>query len=378
MQIFTDLFYSISATNVVDMLIIAFLIYFVLAWVRGTRSFQILATLLAIGLFYLAASRLGLILTSVLFQYLWAAIIIVLVIVFQPEIREMLDRASPMRYLSGRNLAVVEPDVIEETVRAVAELARLRLGALIVFQRVDSVRNLMLKGKALELHLISGTGDREDRPYGALAFLWSNWQLKLISLAASIFLWFVVVGPRSSELGISVPIQYSNLPQGMEITGKWMDRIDVRVRGSEASLANLKSGSVRALVDLSQVVRGLNFFRISDKNLLVPPGIAITHIRPSDLTLNIAAASVKKVKVSPSVIGAIPLSMRVLVSPAEVQIRGIKTELQRVTSVVTDPINIAELVEKGKTTVAVSVQPQGVRIEGIDPLQVTVSLERTS
>ena len=477
MQIFRDAFYSISATNVVDMLIIAFLIYFVLVWVRGTRSFQILGTLLAIGLFYLAASRLGLILTSVLFQYLWAAIIIVLVIVFQPEIREMLDRASPMRYLSGRNLAVVEPDAIEETVGAVAELARLRLGALIVFQRVDSVRNLLLKGKALdslvsaetlvmifqkssplhdgavwitrdrirsascilplstdeglssrygtrhraavgltersdalcvvvseergevslvegkeitnykkkgefrealERHLISGTGVPEHRPYGALTFLWSNWQLKLISLAASIFLWSVVVGPRTSEVGISVPIQYSNLPQGMEITGKWMDRIDVRVRGSEASVANLKSGSVRALVDLTQVVRGINFFRISSRNLLVPPGIAITHIRPSDLTLNITAASVKKVKVSPSVIGPIPMNMRVLVSPAEVQIRGIKTELQRVTAVMTDPIKISELVQKGKTTVAVSVLPQGVKIEGIDPLEVTVSLEQAS
>jgi YbbR domain-containing protein len=157
-----------------------------------------------------------------------------------------------------------------------------------------------------------------------------------------------------------------------------MDRIDVRVRGSEASVANLKSGAVRALVDLSQVVRGINFFRISSRNLLVPPGIAITHIRPSDLTLNIAAASVKKVKVSPSVIGPIPMNMRVLVSPAEVQIRGIKTELQQVTAVITDPIEISELVQKGKTTVAVSVLPQGVKIEGIDPLEVTVSLEQAS
>jgi diadenylate cyclase len=197
-------------------------------------------------------------------------------------------------------------------------------------------------------------------------------------LAAAVLLWFIVVGPRTSEVGISVPIQYSNLPQGMEITGKWMDRIDVRVRGSEASLANLKTGSVRALVDLSQVVRGLNFFRISAKNLLVPPGIAIAHIRPSDLTLNIAAASVKKVKVSPSVIGPIPKNMRVRVSPAEVQIRAIKTELQRVKAVITDPIKASELVQKGKATVAVSVQPPGVKIEGIDPLQVTVSLERTS
>ncbi len=95
MQNLKELFYSISIANTVDIVIIACLIYFVLGWFQGTRAFQILATLLGIGLFYFAASEAGLVLTSILFQYLWAAIIIVLVIVFQPEIREMLDRASP-------------------------------------------------------------------------------------------------------------------------------------------------------------------------------------------------------------------------------------------------------------------------------------------
>jgi DNA integrity scanning protein DisA with diadenylate cyclase activity len=116
MQALRELILSISAANIFDITIIGCLIYFVLAWLKGTRAFQILATLLGIGLFYLAASASGLILTSVLFQYLWAAIIVVLVIVFQPEIREMLDRASdtlPER----RHPDDVRPDMIEEIVK---------------------------------------------------------------------------------------------------------------------------------------------------------------------------------------------------------------------------------------------------------------------
>src|SRR5512143_1735671 len=84
MQTLRDVLYSLSAVNFVDIAIMACLVYFFTAWLKGTRAFQILATMFGIGLFYLAASSLGLILTSVLFQYLWAAIIIVLVIVFQP------------------------------------------------------------------------------------------------------------------------------------------------------------------------------------------------------------------------------------------------------------------------------------------------------
>ena len=474
MQIIRDFLYSISAVNVIDMLIIASLIYFVLAWFKGTRSFQILATLIGMGLLYYAASSFGLILTSVLFQYLWAAIIIVLAIVFQPELREMLERASPIRYLSGRHSTAVEPEVIEETVNAVAELARLRIGALIVFQRADRLSELLLTGKrldsvissealvmifqktsplhdgavlvlddrikaascilplstdeslgtrfgtrhraavgltersdavcvvvseergevslaqrgeitnykrkgdfreALERSFIAGRLFDDHAPRGPTGLITANWRLKILSVVTAAFLWFVIVGPHSSEIGLSVPIQYANLPPGMEVTGKWMDRLEVRVRGSETSLANLKPGSVRALVDLSKVVTGLNFFRISSQDIQVPPGIAIAKIRPSDLELTVRASAEKDFPVIPTVIGAIPANMRVSVRPRSVKVRALPDELGQIKSVVSDPIRISDLIDKNQRKVAVAVKPDSVRIESIEPARVSVTLE---
>ena len=107
---------SISVINLIDIGLIVFLIYFVAMWFKGTRSFQILATLIGTGIFYFLATKLGLILTSVLFQYIWAAIIIVLVIVFQPEIRQMLDRASPIRHWRNRQFQSTDSGVIEDIV----------------------------------------------------------------------------------------------------------------------------------------------------------------------------------------------------------------------------------------------------------------------
>lgn len=204
----------------------------------------------------------------------------------------------------------------------------------------------------------------------------SNWPLKLLSLVPAIVLWIMFVGPQSSELGITVPIQYTNLPAGMEITGKWMDRIDLRVRGSEASLAGLKPESVRAVVDLSGVVTGLNFFRISSRNLQVPPGITISQIRPSNLFLNVEAPTVVKFKVSPTITGVVPEKIKVSVTPAEVQVKGLETDLKRIASVVTDPVKISELIDKTNKKTPVSIQPEGLRIDGIEPMQVTVSVER--
>jgi diadenylate cyclase len=472
MEQIKDLFFSISAINIIDIGIITCLVYFVLGWLKGTRAFRILGTLFGIGIIYFVAMEAGLILTSVLFQYLWAAIILVLVIVFQPEIRDMLDRVSPVRYLSGQS-STKKTSVIDEVVRATGELARNRLGALVVFQRFNRLDNLVLKGKDLdavvssealmmifqktspvhdgavlilgdrikavstilplssdeELSLRYGTrhraalgltersdalcivvseergevsvveakhitnykrkSDFEEALDKALigsngtdevnqsffSLIQANWKLKILSFCSAIFLWFLVVGPQRSELGMTVPIQYTNLPSSLEISGQWMDRIDVRLRGSESGLANLKPGSVRAVVELSNVSPGLNCYRITNKNLLVPPGVTISEIRPSDLYLSLEIASQKKISIVPTLVGDPPEKTNVVITPAEVRVKGLQNELKKLTSITTEPINMVDLVAKGKLSVPVVVRPEGTRIESIDPMQVVISIE---
>jgi diadenylate cyclase len=473
-QSFSELFSSITATNVADILIMAVLVYSVAAWLKGTRAFQILASLVVMVMLYYACSRLGLVLTSLLFQYLWAAIIVVLVIVFQPEIREMLDRVSPIRYLSGHKVDGVKTELLDETVKAVAELASQRLGALIVFKRVDALGNLMTKGKplgtllsseaiimifqkrsplhdgaifvvgdriqsagcilplsksedldtyygtrhraalgltersdalcvvvseergevslvernqitnyrkrgdfqqALERGLALGQTNHDSRSVGPASLLLANWRLKILCLLISIALWLVVVGPQRAELGLSVPIQYTNLPPEMEITGTWTDRVDARVKGSEASINNMKPGSVRVVLDLNSVVTGLNYFRITPKNVSVPPGITISEVRPSDLQLSIEAASLKKIAVVPTLVGPLPEKVKVSCSPAEVQVKAVQDELKKIKSVTTEPVTVAELEAKGKVVVPVLIKPDGLKIESTDPVQVTITLE---
>lgn len=474
MGIIKELLYSISIPNAVDILIMAMLIYLLLAWFSWTRAVQIMAVLMGMGLFYFIASETGLVLTSLLFEYLWAALIIVLVIVFQPEIRSMLDRARPIRFLTGGSKRPGDPDILDEILKAVAELARMRLGALFVFQRVDHLENLVVKGSDLDSLISSeaivmvfqktsplhdgailihkgrikaascilplssdeslaaryGTRHRaalglsersdalcvvvseergevclvenkeitnfrkkeefrlalerglqldsittEENIDGGSSFLFRNWRFRALSLVAAVLLWLVVVGPERSEIGVSVPIQYTGLPQEMELTGKWMDRIDVMVRGAQAGLSNLKPGSVRAAVDLSQVVSGVNFYRISDENITTPPGITIAKIRPSDLRLRIEASSHRGVKVSPTLKGALPPGVGLRVSPRRVKLKALKKDLESVTAVVTEPIEADTLKEQGKAQVRVLVRPEGLKVESIDPVMVTVTTE---
>ncbi len=217
------------------------------------------------------------------------------------------------------------------------------------------------------------TGEQSPRTWRSMFSF--NWRLKLLALATSIFLWFLIVGPQRSEIGISVPIQYTNLPSSMEIVGPWMDRIDVRARGSASGLESLHPGAVRAVVDLSKVTPGLNFFRMTPNSLQVPPGITIAQIRPSDLQLNIEAASVKVFKVVPTIVGVLPEKSKIVVSPPDVRVRASQGDLKKLVSVTTDPVNISELALKQQMKVPIAIKPEGLRIDSIEPVQVTVIFE---
>jgi len=124
-QVFTDLF---------DLLIVAYVIYRALLVLRGTRAMQMGAGLLLIFLVYLAAKWLALITLLNLLSTLLSSIILIVVVVFQNDIRRGLMRVGSRAFLGGFARAQ-ESRVIDEVVASATELARHRMGALIAFEQ---------------------------------------------------------------------------------------------------------------------------------------------------------------------------------------------------------------------------------------------------
>jgi hypothetical protein len=94
------------------------------------------------------------------------------------------------------------------------------------------------------------------------------------------------------------------------------------------------------------------------------------------LQLNIEVASVRKIAVVPNVTGILPEKARIILEPSEVTIRAVQGDLRRVTSVTTDPINATDLVAQGKIVAGVQVKPEGLRIDSIEPWQVSVTIKQ--
>lgn len=122
------------ATDVVDIVVVAYLVYRALLVLRGTRAMQMGTGLGIIFLVYVAAKYAGFVTLYNLLSTLLSSIILIIVVVFQNDIRRGLMRVGAGTFfarLSGQQ----ETKVVDEVVAAATELARHRMGALICFEQ---------------------------------------------------------------------------------------------------------------------------------------------------------------------------------------------------------------------------------------------------
>jgi diadenylate cyclase len=123
-----------SIWAVVDILIIAFIIYHLLLLIRGTRAAQMLTGILIIVAAFLLSSIVPLTTLNWVMNKFYSSFIIILIILFQDDIRHVLSRMGKKSFIPGSD-ALSSSQILDEITRAAASLATKRIGALIVLER---------------------------------------------------------------------------------------------------------------------------------------------------------------------------------------------------------------------------------------------------
>jgi diadenylate cyclase len=136
------------AIALLDIVIVAYFIYRVLLLIRGTRAAYMLTGLLAVAGIFFASNQLSLTTLSWLLDHLINYVIIIVIIVFQADIRRGLSRMGRKMFAPTRSPEDVA--VIEEVVQACEQLAKNRIGALIVFERDADLSEFIDPGTPLD------------------------------------------------------------------------------------------------------------------------------------------------------------------------------------------------------------------------------------
>ena len=139
--------------DIVDILVVAFLIYKVLPLLRTPNTMRIAKAVMVVVLFALVTDVLKLhTLSFILNQFLTIGLL-ALVVLFQPELRRMLDHIGSVKISSffGTNKAREEMDpIISQTVLACEVMSRQKVGALIVFAREGRLEEQLRTGTRID------------------------------------------------------------------------------------------------------------------------------------------------------------------------------------------------------------------------------------
>jgi uncharacterized protein (TIGR00159 family) len=134
--------------DLVDILFLTVVAYQLYEWFRETRALRVIIGLAVLGGIFSIAKLWGLFLTTRVFQVLWQVLLILLLILFQAEIRQVLERVSPLRFLRSRHRGI-RGSFTRDLADTMFDLAGEGTGALIVLTRDDNPAEFIHAGQEI-------------------------------------------------------------------------------------------------------------------------------------------------------------------------------------------------------------------------------------
>jgi YbbR domain-containing protein len=203
--------------------------------------------------------------------------------------------------------------------------------------------------------------------------------LVALSIGLSLLLWYWVGAQERSEIVVSVPLEYRNLPRGLEIFPEktFITTVNVWVTGTTNTIKNLRPNEISAWIDLSDSRAGFRHYEIGPDQVRGPYGFSVIRITPSRVSLRLEQSVSRMVPVTVRLEGEPSLGYKVAetsVRPAEVEIRGPQSAVGDVRQAVTDSIDVSRIQGFHSETVNIGVENSLVRVVRTKNVQVTLNV----
>ncbi len=144
-------------TDIVEIIIISFLVYHILVWIRDTKAWNLLKGIIVILVFLLFAALLNLSTILWIMEKIFSVGIIAVVVVLQPELRRALEQLGQKNFVAGlmpfetkTSDGLFSDKTINEIVKASFEMGKVRTGALIVVEKNQKLTEYERTGIAVD------------------------------------------------------------------------------------------------------------------------------------------------------------------------------------------------------------------------------------
>lgn len=224
---------------------------------------------------------------------------------------------------------------------------------------------------------------RNDTSIGRF-FLWlrektlQNKKLKFLSIGLAFLLFAVSRQPQRDVMIVGVPLEYINIPAGLEITGNFPTTVNLRLRGAKDVVRSVTVNQLEVVADLSGKSSGERVIQLKASDVLRPEKVEVRRIDPPTIELKIEPTIRKMISIEPQVSGALNNNFelsKLIPTPATIEIEGPESKINQVAKLRTESILIEGKQENFESKVEVETMDQGVRLVTPGAIKVRVELK---
>jgi YbbR domain-containing protein len=207
-----------------------------------------------------------------------------------------------------------------------------------------------------------------------------NFSLKFLSLVLATGLWFLIArDEQPAEVAIRMPIVFQHVPEQLEISSESIPEAQIRVRGPERMIRQLKTNEVQAEIDLTGVKSGERTFDLTSQQVRHPRDVEVKQIIPSQLHLAFDTRSTREVEIRPRVTGNFATGEQIVkvdTDPPRITITGPRHHVEKIDAATTDPIDATGTLGSAVFTTNVYVSDPLVQVEQAASIRVTVVVQK--
>lgn len=198
----------------------------------------------------------------------------------------------------------------------------------------------------------------------------------VMAIVLACLVWYVTAldrRERISERQLDTAVTLVNIPVDLVVTSEVPRFLSLRVHGPLSRLRSLDPAQTGVVIDLRGATEGERDFAVETRNVIVPEGVEVLAVYPSQVPMRLERMGRKRVPVKPRISGEPAAGMvvgAVEVEPLTVMVSGPRLQLDRLQAMPTDPISVDGADGPVDALVAVRAPQPLMRI--VEPLAVHV------
>jgi diadenylate cyclase len=196
-----------------------------------------------------------------------------------------------------------------------------------------------------------------------------------LSAAFTLGIWFSITRGFDTLASFEVPVEYRNRDSVLQIVNTSANTVRLQLSGSRSLLDTVNPNQLRVRVDLGKAATGSNSYTITNEDITLPPGVILKDVQPPMIDVDLDMTSQKELPVQADFVGKLSkdrILAEVRLEPAVVTVIGASGFLDKLSTIYTEKIPVADLADSGVIEVGLTINPVKLKLAPGEKSTVTV------